>query len=82
MSGWTDGQVREFARRFAGVNRPLWPVLVGDIREAVIDSFVLMIVLGQDRGDVQVAEIRSMRTRLAVELAAKHRMPNPTASNV
>lgn len=82
MSGWTDGQVREFAKRFAGVNRPIWPVLVGAMRESVIDSFVLMVVLSQDRGDVQVGEIRSLRTRLAVELAAKYRMPNPTADNV
>jgi hypothetical protein len=82
VSSWTNDQVREFAKRFAGINRPVWPVLVDDIREAIIDSFVLLIVLGQDRGDVQVEEIRSMRTRLAVRLAAHHKMPNPTADLV
>jgi hypothetical protein len=79
VSGWTDGQVREFAKRFADINHPMWPVLVDALREAIIDSFVLLIVLGQDRGDVQVEEIRSMRTCLAIRLAVHHKMPNPTA---
>ena len=79
-SGWADGHVREFARRFAALHRPSWPVLVPDLREALIDSFVLMVVLGQSGDSVGVGEIRSLRTRLATQLAEHHKMPNPTAT--
>lgn len=82
MSGWTDGQVREFARDFAARYRPLWPALVDDVREAMIDSYVLSVVLGQhDEGGVPTAQICSMRSRLAVQLETRWKMSNPGADN-
>jgi hypothetical protein len=78
---WTDQQVREFGKRFAFAERATWPAYVDDVREAKIDSFVLLLVLGQDRDDVRVDEIRSLRTRLAVRISAHHQMANPTAES-
>lgn len=76
-NGWNDGQIREFAKRFAYANKAAWHAYVPDVREALIDSFVLLIVLGQDRSGVSVDEIRSLRMRLGARLADKHQMPNP-----
>lgn len=82
MSGWSDGQVRDFARRFAERHRPCWPAYVSDVREALIDQHVLLIVLGQDRLGVDLGEVRSMRDRLASALATKYGMRNPTADSL
>lgn len=81
-AGWSDLQVRDFARRFAEQHRPCWPAYVADVREAMIDSFVLAIVLGQDRAGVDLAEVRSMRDRLGGLLATKYGMRNPTADSI
>jgi hypothetical protein len=78
-TGWSDAQVREFARRFASANRAAWHAYASDVREALIDSFVLLVVLGQDRLDVQVGEVRSLRSRLGVRLAGSCAMPNAIA---
>ncbi len=81
MSGWSDGQVREFARRFARSHRACWPAYVPTVREALIDSFVLLVVLGQDRSDVAVEEVRSVRSRLGACLS-RSGMPNPVGDEV
>lgn len=81
MSGWSDGQVREFARRFARSHRACWPAYVPTVREALIDSFVLLVVLGQDRSGVAVEEIRSLRSRLGARLA-RSGMSNPVGDEV
>ncbi len=80
MSGWTDAQVQTFGRRFAVSHKATWPAYVADVREALIDSFVLLIVLGQDRssGAVEIKEIQSLRTRLGIRIARAHWMANPT----
>lgn len=80
MAGWEDRQVAEFARRFAFTNKACWPAYVDDVREALIDSFVLLVVLGQAREAVSVDDVRSLRTRLGTRLAEKHQLPNPTAN--
>jgi hypothetical protein len=81
--GWNDMQIREFAKRFAYANKASWHAYVTDVREALIDSAVLLVVLGQDRAgvkvDVKVDEVRSLRSRLGSCLAAHHRMPNAIA---
>jgi len=79
VSYWTEPQVTEFARRFAFVNKTAWHAYVDSVREALIDSFVLTVVLGQDRDNVDVDNIRSMRRRLAVRVMNKYQMANPTA---
>ena len=61
-SGWSDMQVRYFAKRFAFANKSAWHAYVDGVREALIDSFILLIVLEQDRSGVQVDEIRSTRS--------------------
>lgn len=83
MAGsWTDGQVAEFAKRFAFANKACWPAYVDDVREALIDSSVLLIVLGQDRHGVPIDEIRALRLRLGARLAAKHKTANPIAEQI
>jgi len=79
MSGWSDHQIGNFARRFSEKHRPCWPAYVADVREALIDSFVLLVVLGQDRIGVDLGEVRSMRDRLGILLATKYGMRNPIA---
>lgn len=79
MSGWQDMQVREFAKRFAYANKSAWHAYVPDVREALIDSFVLLVVLGKDATGVQVDEIRALRNRLGLRLATHYSMPNPIA---
>ncbi len=83
MSGWTDGQVREFARQFAFSNKATWPAYVDDVRDAMIGHHVLNVVLGQDRSgrhdDVSIREIRSLLLRLARVLSDKHHMASPLA---
>ncbi len=75
MSGWTDGQCAEFAQRFARSSEGrAWRFFVDDVREALIDRFVLNIVLAQEKGEIQVVDIRSMRMRLAHRLAVKHHL--------
>lgn len=77
MSGWSDGQVREFARRLATSDRGrAWWAFVPDVREALIDQLVLEIVLSQDRGEVQVSDVRSLRRRLALRLQRRHGLRN------
>ena len=73
--GWNDMQIREFAKRFSYANRAAWHAYVPNVRDALIDAFVLSVVLGQDRLGIQVEEIRSLRRRLGARLAAHHRMP-------
>lgn len=83
MSGWTDGQVREFARQFAFSNKATWPAYVDDVRDAMIGHHVLNVVLGQDRSgrhdDVSIREIRSLLSRLARVLSDEHHMASPLA---
>lgn len=79
MSGWSDGQVTDFAKRFAFANKATWPAYVDSVREALIDSFVLLVVLGQERSGIELGEIRSLRTRLGIRLSAKHQMANTIA---
>lgn len=74
MSGWADNQVAEFAKRFAKQHAAAWHAYVPAVREAFLDSFVLMIVLGQDRDELQVKDIRSLRVRLCARLTRRHRM--------
>lgn len=78
-TGWNDGQIREFSRRFAGLNRDAWHAYVPAVRQALIAEFVFLIVLGQDKASIGVSEMRSLLTRVAVRLAEFHAMPNPDA---
>lgn len=79
-SGWSDRQIREFAKRFAFANKSAWHAYVTDVREALIDSFVLLVVLGQDRDvGVPVDEVGSLRSRLGLRLATHHGMCNVIA---
>lgn len=73
---WTDTQVDLFARRIRDLYSAAWHAYVGHVREALIDSFVLTIVLGQLGKDhtVAVAEIRSLRARVGSRLATKYKM--------
>jgi hypothetical protein len=80
VAGWTDGQVSEFARRFAAVYRPAWSAYVDHVREALIDSFVLGVILGQDKLGIDLGEVRSMHSRLSRILKLSHRMANPSAN--
>lgn len=74
--GWSIGQVKEFAKRFAYTHKGAWHAYVSDVREALIDSFILLIVLGQDKDAVHVESIRSLRQLFGHRLATHHSMYN------
>lgn len=75
--GWSQGQVNTFARRFAqSAEARSWWAFVDDVREALIDKFVLEIVLGQDRDDVSVTAIRELRLGIARRLQSNHGIRN------
>lgn len=78
MSGWSDGQVRMFAKRIADKYRAAWFVLAPEIREAVVSEFVLLIVLGQDKVAVSVDEVRALRIGICQRLKSHHRMSTDT----
>lgn len=75
--GWGDAQIRAFAKRFAYVHKDSWHAYVPTVRKALIDSFILDVVLGQRTDGAELTEIRSLRDRLGVRLAEFHSMPNP-----
>lgn len=77
---WDNGQIAAFAKQFALQHRPCWPAYVPDVREAMIDSFAMSIVLGQYADHITISEIRSLRMRLGVMLGSQRfRMSNPIA---
>jgi hypothetical protein len=77
-TGWSRGQVVEFAKRFSDHHKACWPAYVDDVREAMIDSFVLMVVLGQDDREavVDMDEVRLLRSRIDIRLHEVHEMRN------
>lgn len=80
MSGWSDGQVRTFAKRIADKYRAAWFVLAPEIREAVVSEFVLLIVLGQEKVAIEVEEVRALREAICLRLMSHHRMATETAA--
>lgn len=76
MGGWSDGQVRMFAKQIAEKYKEAWFVLTPVIREAVVSEFVLMIVLGigQNKTAVEVEEVRALRIAICRRLRAHHCM--------
>lgn len=76
--GWDAGQIATFAADFArsGEGKAWW-AFVDDVREAMIDSAVLKIVLsGRDENTISLGAIRSLRKRFAQRLQAKHGLRN------
>lgn len=74
MNGWSNEQVTLFAKRFANSAEGFaWWAFVEEIREALIDTFVLGLVFSQ-KGEIRIEDIKSLRKRLVDELANKHRL--------
>ena len=76
MSGWSDGQVRVFAKRIADSKEGrAWWAFPYEIREAIISEVVLSIVFGQDKGSIQIEDVRALRIAICKRLAEHHKMP-------
>src|SRR5262249_30099989 len=75
MSGWSAPQVQGFARQFSrSPEGRSWWAFVPAVRAALIDQFVLGVVLGQDRDQVSVAAIEELRVDLRRALARRHKL--------
>jgi hypothetical protein len=75
---WGSGQIATFAADFArSAEGRAWWAFVDDVREAIIDSVVLKIVLsGRNENTISLGAIRSLRRRFAQRLQAKHGLRN------
>lgn len=75
MPGWSAPQVHGFAKQLArSTLGKSWWAFVPAVRAALIDQFVLGVVLGQDREQVPVAAIEQLRGDLRHALAERHAM--------
>jgi len=80
VSGWSDGQVRTFAKQIAGKYQPAWFLLAPELREAIVSQFVLLIVLAQEKIAIEVAEVCALRTAICLRLKSHHRMATETSA--
>lgn len=75
MTGWSKAQAAMMARRIRdGAEGRAWPLLVPAARSAFVSEYVLMVVFGQEKGAIQVEDIRDLREMICTELRTKHRM--------
>ena len=58
---WNASQVQHFVRGFKAKWTLHWHLLAQELREAVVDSYVLGIVTGLDRETVPVESIDNLR---------------------
>lgn len=74
---WTRQQAKSFAKRIAESKqgRACWWAWPTEVREAIVSEFVLLIVLGQDKGAVEIEAIRALREMVCEELEQRYRMP-------
>jgi hypothetical protein len=79
MSGWSDDQAKSFAKRIAERYKAAWFVLTNDLREALVSQFVLLVVLGQEKVAVEVAEVRELLQAVYRHLATRHKMMTEAA---
>jgi hypothetical protein len=71
-----------FAKHFARSDNGLaWWAFVDDVREALIDTFVLNIVFSQDKGEVGIEDIRALRARIVHRLGSKHGLISSSYKN-
>jgi hypothetical protein len=73
MPGWSAPQVQSFAKQFSrSPEGRAWWTFVPAVRAALIDRFVLGVVLGQDREQVVVAAVEKLRVDLRNTLAERY----------
>lgn len=78
--GWTDEDVMVFALQFATSDiAGAWEYFTNDVREALIESYVLGVLLVDDREHFQKSTIASLRGRLGRRLELEHGLKNPIA---
>lgn len=76
--GWDDGEVADLAGRFARVYAASWPTRDGEARSALIDSFVLEVLLETSGVEFPfgAGHVADLRSRLAIGLDLHHGMPS------
>lgn len=74
---WSPQQAKSFAKRIveSKQGRACWWAWPSEIREAIVSEFVLLIVLGQDKGSVEIEAIRELREMICEELERRYKMP-------
>lgn len=78
--GWTAKQVACFAKAFTKrYPSQTWDLLANELRMALVDSWVMTVVLGQDRaetgGVIGISDIGAFRDALLRELDKRHLYP-------
>lgn len=66
-SGWDKDQIKLFAKTIRKDLGQAWDFMVPQVREAMVDSFILRIIFSQ-RGDVPVNDVKTLRHNLLVQL--------------
>lgn len=75
MPGWSAPQVHGFAKQLArSTPGKSWWAFVPAVRAALVDQFVLGVVLGQDRDQASIAAVEQLRHDLRRALAERHAM--------
>ena len=79
MSHSRSNHVATLATQFAGVYANSWSSRAPEERAALIDSFVLDLVISGKIARVDADDLKVMRSSLSGELAARHAMASPHA---
>lgn len=75
---WSDRQISYFAKTFKAKWASHWHLFVPAVQEALVDQEVLGIVVGQDKAEVSVPAIDSLRARMHVALGLTEERPSRT----
>lgn len=75
--GWTAGQVASFAKAFTKrYPSQTWGLLANELQMALVDSWVMTVVMGQDRADtggaIVISDIKALRDAFLSELNKRH----------
>jgi hypothetical protein len=76
------GRVARLAAQFASIYATSWPARSVEERAALIDSFLLDLVISGQITHADADDLRTLRFRIGDELATRHAMASPHARSV
>ena len=74
-----DGRVARLSAQFAGIYATSWPARSAEERAALIDSFLLDLVISGQITHADTDDLRTLRFRIGDQLATCHAMTSPHA---
>lgn len=76
------GRIARLATQFASIYATSWPARSVEERAALIDSFLLDLVISGQITHADADDLRTLRFRIGDELATRHAMASPHARSV